>query len=75
MEYIQLNISYFKKDKWYFAALFILLLPLFYINVKSTHDWGDDFAQYINEAKNIGEHKNITNTHHIFIEGNVHLHL
>ena len=31
----------------------ILLLPLFFINVKDSHDWGDDFAQYLLQARNI----------------------
>jgi hypothetical protein len=31
----------------------VLLLPLFFINVKSSHDWGGDFAMYIMQAKNI----------------------
>ena len=37
--------------------LVILLLPLFYINVKDSHDWGDDFAQYFIQARNILEHR------------------
>jgi hypothetical protein len=35
------------------SAVIILLLPLLFLNIKSTHDWGDDFAQYLIEAKNI----------------------
>ncbi len=31
----------------------VLLLPLFFINVKSSHDWGGDFAGYIMQAENI----------------------
>lgn len=34
-------------------AVIVLLLPLLFLNIKSTHDWGDDFAQYLIEAKNI----------------------
>jgi len=34
-------------------AVIICLLPLMFLNIKSTHDWGDDFAQYLIEAKNI----------------------
>jgi hypothetical protein len=37
------------------VALFLLLIPLFFINIHSSHDWGDDFAQYITQAKNIVE--------------------
>ncbi len=36
--------------------LLLSILPLLYINVKSTHDWGDDFAQYIIQAKCICIH-------------------
>ena len=36
-----------------FCAL--LFVPLFFVNIKKTHDWGDDFAQYITQAKNIVE--------------------
>lgn len=48
--------SYFKK--FFFSGYFILLLlciPLLFINIKSSHDWGDDFASYIHQAKNISE--------------------
>ncbi len=31
----------------------VLLLPLLYLNVKNSHDWGDDFAAYIHQAKNM----------------------
>jgi len=37
--------------------LILLLLPLLYINVKTTHDWGDDFAQYFIQARNILENR------------------
>lgn len=37
------------------VALFLLFIPLFFINIHSSHDWGDDFAQYITQAKNIVE--------------------
>lgn len=40
-----------------FILLAVLLLPLFWLNVKDSHDWGDDFAQYFIQAKNILEHK------------------
>ncbi len=44
----------------------ILCLPLFFINVKSSHDWGDDFAQYILQAKNIVEGKPQTETGYVY---------
>lgn len=33
----------------------VLLLPLAFINIRDSHDWGDDFAMYLMEAKNISE--------------------
>jgi len=33
----------------------VLLLPLFFINTRSSHDWGGDFAGYIMQARNIVE--------------------
>ncbi len=46
----------------------LLLLPLLFINIKNSHDWGDDFAQYIHQARNIliGESQN--NTGYIYNE-------
>lgn len=44
----------------------ILLLPLFYVNVKDTHDWGDDFAQYFIQARNILEHRPQTDNGLVF---------
>lgn len=35
------------------SFVIILLLPLLFTNIKSSHDWGDDFAQYIHQAKNL----------------------
>lgn len=35
------------------TAVIVCLLPLLFLNIKSSHDWGDDFAQYLLEAKNI----------------------
>ncbi len=32
-------------------------MPLFYVNVKESHDWGDDFAQYFIQARNMLEHR------------------
>ena len=44
------------NNTWRYKILIaILLVPLFFINVKTTHDWGDDFAQYLIQARNIVE--------------------
>lgn len=34
-------------------VLAVLLLPLFQFGAKDTHDWGDDFAQYLSQARDI----------------------
>lgn len=34
-----------------------LLLPLAFLNIKASHDWGDDFAMYLIEADHIAKHK------------------
>jgi hypothetical protein len=34
-----------------------LLSPLLFINIRDSHDWGDDFAGYVGEAKNMAEGK------------------
>jgi hypothetical protein len=51
-----------------YGTIIVLLLPLFFINIKSTHDWGDDFAQYLQQAKNITEEKSLNETGYIFNE-------
>ena len=46
------------KNK-YFPYLLLLLLsvPLFFLNIRDVHGWGDDFSQYIKEAQNIAHGK------------------
>ncbi|MFZ4546257.1 MAG: hypothetical protein ACOYN4_02415 [Bacteroidales bacterium] len=34
----------------------VLLLPLLLLGTRTSHDWGDDFAQYIHQAANIVNH-------------------
>ncbi len=36
-----------------YTLVFLLCLPLLFINIKHSHDWGDDFAQYLHQTKNI----------------------
>jgi len=48
----------------------LLCLPLLFINIKDTHDWGDDFAQYIHQAKNITEGKPQGETGYVYNEDN-----
>jgi hypothetical protein len=35
--------------------LTVLCVPLFFVNVVNTHDWGGDFSQYVAQAINISE--------------------
>ena len=37
--------------QWLYVLVFCL--PLFAVNLKHSHDWGDDFAQYISQAQHI----------------------
>src|SRR5262249_49104640 len=46
--------------------LVLLCLPLFFLNVKNSHDWGDDFAQYLIQARNITEHRPQTDNGLVF---------
>ena len=50
------------------SALLPLLLGsgLFLLNIHPYHDWGDDFAQYLQEAHNIAEGKPLTFSHYIY---------
>ncbi len=48
------------------VLLIALLLPLFYVNVKDSHDWGDDFAQYFIQARNILDHRPQTDNGLVF---------
>lgn len=48
------------------SVLVILLIPLLFINIKSSHDWGDDFAQYIHQAKNINAGTSQNETGYVF---------
>lgn len=51
-----------------FLLIAMLLLPLFFINVKDSHNWSGDFALYILQAKNLVEGKPQTTTGYIFNE-------
>lgn len=48
------------------GLLICLLVPLLVIYVPDSHDWGDDFAQYIHQAKNIVEHRSQIDTGFIY---------
>jgi len=43
----------FSKPRAVIIAAAIIFLPLLFIGTHNSHDWGDDFAQYIHQAGNI----------------------
>lgn len=65
-----LNNMILNNNKWKLRIITVLLLlPLFFINVKDSHNWGDDFAQYLIQAKNIYEGKPQTENGLLFNPG------
>jgi hypothetical protein len=44
------------------------LVPLFFLNIRDTQDWGDDWAQYIHQSKNIASGFSQNETGYIFNE-------
>lgn len=44
----------------------IVFLPLLFINIRSDHDWGDDFAQYLAQAENISQGIPMAQTGYIY---------
>ncbi|MBK7571527.1 MAG: hypothetical protein IPI10_07875 [Bacteroidetes bacterium] len=49
--------------------LLLLLLPLLLIGISNSHDWGDDFSQYLLQARNLVEGHPQTNHELVFAEG------
>ncbi len=47
----------------------LLFLPLFWIGINNSHDWGDDYAQYLLQARNLIEGRAQTNNDLVFAEG------
>lgn len=47
-------------------VLLVLLFPLCFSGIRNNHDWGDDFAQYIHQAKKISEAKSALETGYLF---------
>ena len=71
MSYFFSNTQKLSKLYPYFIVL-MLSIPLLFINVKDSHDWGDDFAGYIHQAKNIVEGNSQFQTGYIInVEGPV----
>jgi len=45
--------AFYENPKAILLAAVILFIPLLFIGNRHSHDWGDDFAQYIHQAANI----------------------
>lgn len=43
----------FSKPRYFILFAVLVLLPLLFMGTRESHDWGDDFAQYIHQAGNI----------------------
>ncbi len=43
----------FPKQRNVIALAIVLFIPLIFIGTRTSHDWGDDFAQYIHQAANM----------------------
>lgn len=50
------------------ALALLLFAPLLFLNIRSDHDWGDDFAQYLAQAENIAQHKPMHQTGYVYNE-------
>ena len=46
-----------KKKLLEYLLVMLVLSPLLLLNIRNSHDWGDDFAGYITQARNIAEGK------------------
>ncbi|MFM8433171.1 MAG: hypothetical protein ACKOA1_10280, partial [Bacteroidota bacterium] len=54
------------------AIVLICLSPLLFLGTWSRHDWGDDFAQYLIQSRNIVENKSQTDNGLVFPESGDH---
>jgi len=45
--------KYGSKNISFTILMALVLVPLFFINARNSHDWGGDFAMYIMQAINI----------------------
>jgi len=60
----------FQYSPYRHALIVLLFLPLLFLDNRSSHDWGDDFAQYIHQAKNIVEGKSQSETGFVYSQEN-----
>lgn len=65
--------SFLKNKIYRLTFVLLIFLPVLFINIRKSHNWGGDFAQYINQAKCISEGRSQSETGYIFNEQNPYL--
>jgi hypothetical protein len=60
------NNKFYSFDISKFLLVFILLLPLLFINIRNDIDWGDDNAHYLLQARYISDGTPQANTQYVF---------
>jgi hypothetical protein len=58
--------AFFLNRKLFLIPALLVFIPLMFLNLRSDHDWGDDFAQYLAQADNIVHGKPIAATGYIY---------
>jgi hypothetical protein len=58
--------SFLRRHSTLLLLTALCCFPLFFLNVKDSHDWGDDFAQYLMQAENVVKGIPQTQTQYVF---------
>ncbi|MDY0102184.1 MAG: glycosyltransferase family 39 protein [Lentimicrobium sp.] len=58
--------AFFLNRKLFLIPALLVFIPLMFLNLRSDHDWGDDFAQYLAQADNIVHGKPMAATGYIY---------
>ncbi len=69
MKGISHSVKDFLQTRWFeLLAALLVFVPLLFLNIRSDHDWGGDFAQYLVQAKNIATCKPMAETFYVYNE-------
>lgn len=66
---IKLNMKKTNQQIAEWVCVIIILLPLLWLNVRSSQHWGDDFAVYVQQAINISEGKVFDSISYDYVPG------
>lgn len=58
--------EFIRNRKLFLIPAFFLFLPLLFTGIRTDHDWGDDFAQYLAQAENIFQGRPMAETGYIY---------